>query len=598
LSQRNSSPSRLFGRHRGSVVVSLVSFASLAAFAAAIPACGGDDAETGSSGDSTSSDAATTTGQGGGATTGQGGGATTGQGGGATTGQGGASSSTTGSGGAGGGLGCTPGETMPCYSGPAGTDGVGPCAAGTQTCLPDGSAYDVCMGEVVPVAEICSNGMDEDCNGTDVTCAGGVVWAKSFGDAADQRAIAVALDPQGNVVVVGRFAGTVDLGAGPVTAKTPSDVFVAKVDPNGTLIFFKSFGVLGQHTPQDVAVDAAGNIFVTGRAQGTINFGGGDLPTNTSSVDAFVLKLDTNGAYVWAKLFGDSLDQSGTAIAMEGTNIFVAGRMNGTVDFGGGPVTSAGGRDVFVVRLSGDGAHLGTKRLGGISDEQPADLAVAANGDVVVSGNFTNAVDFGGGPLTSLGLNDAFLARYSLNGAFLWAKAFGDATDQIGTGVGIDSQGNVLALGQAAGTVDFGGGPLTSAGLEDLWVAKFTPAGAHVWSKMYGSPQDQAARFLSVDASDNLVFTGATVGPVDFGAGLVGGGGKNDVFYTKLDPAGALLFAYAAGDGADQFGANVVLDAASNGYLVGRFDGMLDFGAGNVLTGQGPDDAFIAKLAP
>ncbi len=124
------------------------------------------------------------------------------------------------------------------------------------------------------------------------------------------------------------------------------------------------------------------------------------------------------------------------------------------------------------------------------------------------------------------------------------------------------------------------------------------PAGAHVWSKMYGSPQDQAARFLSVDASDNLVFTGATVGPVDFGAGLVGGGGKNDVFYTKLDPAGAVLFSYAAGDGADQFGANVVLDAASNGYLVGRFDGMLDFGAGNVLTGQGPDDAFIAKLAP
>src|SRR5262245_65126764 len=71
-----------------------------------------------------------------------------------------------GMGGTGGALLCQPGTMAPCYSGPPGTEGVGQCAAGTQTCNPDGMAYGPCIGEILPAAEICDAAMhDENCDG-------------------------------------------------------------------------------------------------------------------------------------------------------------------------------------------------------------------------------------------------------------------------------------------------------------------------------------------------------------------------------------------------------------------------------------------------
>ncbi|MEZ4301661.1 MAG: MopE-related protein, partial [Polyangiaceae bacterium] len=105
----------------------------------------------------------------------------------------------------GAGCSCIPGSTKACYSGPAGTEGVGVCAAGMQTCAADGLSYGPCMGEVLPSAENCNTPANEDC--TTIVDCGSQYWAKSFGAPGDQQGYAVTRDAQDNVLITGRFTG-------------------------------------------------------------------------------------------------------------------------------------------------------------------------------------------------------------------------------------------------------------------------------------------------------------------------------------------------------------------------------------------------------
>jgi len=109
---------------------------------------------------------------------------------------------------------------------------------------------------------------------------------------------------------------------------------------------------------------------------------------------------------------------------------------------------------------------------------------------VVITGYIWGTVDFGGGPLTSAGGFDIFIAKFDTNGQHLWSQCFGDGSNQDAYGIAIDGSGNVIVTGWFQGTVDFGGGALTSAGLDDIFVAKFDPNGNHVWSQSFGDASD------------------------------------------------------------------------------------------------------------
>jgi hypothetical protein len=129
-----------------------------------------------------------------------------------------------------------------------------------------------------------------------------------------------------------------------------------------------------------------------------------------------------------------------------------------------------------VAKYSGtDGTHQWSKRFGGSSDDVVNSIAVDENGDVVVTGYFQYTVDFGGGALTSAGLFDIFVAKYAgTDGAHRWSKRFGSTGNDAGYGVTADGAGNVVTTGYFMGSVDFGGGILTSAGTFDIFLVKLT----------------------------------------------------------------------------------------------------------------------------
>jgi len=320
-----------------------------------------------------------------------------------------------------------------------------------------------------------------------------------------------------------------------------SDIFVAKYAPSGAYVWAKTIGGFGNDSANAVATDGNGNVFLAGAFDVSVtgvDFGGGAL-SSAGSTDVFVAKYSPTGAHLWSKRFGGSGLDGATAMAVDRSgNVIVAGYFNGTVDFGGGALTSAGGNDIFVAKYSGvDGSHLWSKRLGGATADAVYAVAVDSRGDVIVSGSFAGSVNFGGGAFASAGAEDMFVAKYSgADGTHVWSKRFGSTGSDVAYGVTVDAKDNVALTGYFSATVDFGGGALSALSY-DVFVAKFSTSGQYLWARSFPATNAQIGTAIAADPlSGNLSLTGYFWGSVDFGGGAMTSAGNADAFVLTLNP--------------------------------------------------------------
>jgi hypothetical protein len=463
-------------------------------------------------------------------------------------------------------------------------------------------AWGACAGEVVPQTEDCASGEDQDCDGMVKPCKGKLLWAKGFGNTtglAAASATCAAVDAAGNVVVGGFFAGTVDFGGGAFTSSGDARIFLVKLDPTGAHLWSRAFDVPAA-TVTGIVVDANDEVALAGYFLGVVDFGGGALSA-LDGEDVFVAKLDASGAHLWSKSFSGVGDQAASGIAVDANdNLLVAGTFAGSVDFGGGTLASAGGQDIFVASLDPTGGYRWAKRFGDAGDQQAASIAVNQTGGIFITGAMSGTVDFGGGPLASAGGQDIFVANLDTSGGYVWARRFGDASSQQSTSVATGTDGSVFLTGASTGVTDFGGpcAALTSAGGQDVFVAKLDTTGSCVWADRFGGTGDQQGASIAVHAGGEAVITGAMTGQADFGDGPLASAGGRDVFCAKLDAAGGYLWAKRFGDATAQSGVAVAIDSASNTFVAGNFNGSVDFGANTLLTSAGGQDVFIAKFSP
>lgn len=503
------------------------------------------------------------------------------------------STASTGSGGE-----CIPGSIVSCYSGPAGTENKGLCQSGSRTCDADGSAFGPCSGEVLPTTEDCATATDEDCDGLAPPCNGAFLWGARFGDASDQLGKSVAVDGPGNVLLAGDFGGTVDFGGGPLVSAGASDVSIAKFSASGILQWSKRFGDSSDQYGNVVAADESGNIVLTGSIGGTVDFGGGPL-TGTGSQDSFIAKFDAAGNHAWSKRF-TGFGRVGAAFGAG--DVLVAGSFSGSLDLGGGAMTSAGASDIYIARFGPTGNHVWSKRFGDAGNQYGEAIATDATGAILATGSFGGTVDFGGGPLTSkpgIANTALYLAKLDATGAHVWSKRFGETGKISGARVAVDAAGNVVVAGSFSGSVDFGGGVLTSAGSSDIFIAKFYASGAHWWSKRFGDSDIQTGAGVATDGDGDVVLVGGFIGVVDFGAGqyVSAGVGSADMYIAKFDANGKHLWSKRFGDGLTQGAADVATDAAGDSIVTGQFSGAIDFGGGSLMC-AGQADAFLVEFEP
>lgn len=250
------------------------------------------------------------------------------------------------------------------------------------------------------------------------------LWSKTFGTAAlvDVGARSMALDSTGNVFIAGNFSGTLDLGGTALTV-TNYGAYLAKLDASGSPLWGKAFGD-GDDEVSKVVVDSSGNAVITGNARDAVDFGGGPLlPVGNS--DPFVAKFDGTGAHKWSKLFGGiDGDYANSAAVDAAGKVFTTGRFSGAVDFGGGSLGMAGTYDqMYLLELNGSGNHVRSKTYPSTNHVEAFDLVVDASGNLVITGQLNGTVDFGGGPLATA-TGSVFAAKFDGSGMNLWGKAY------------------------------------------------------------------------------------------------------------------------------------------------------------------------------
>lgn len=381
-----------------------------------------------------------------------------------------------------------------------------------------------------------------------------------------------------------------------------------------------ALGSTGSDVGNAVATDNAGNIYITGRFSGTVDFDPGAGTTNLVSAggdDAFVAKYTSAGGLVWARQFGGTLNEQGLAIAVDSAgNVYTTGEYSGTVDFDPGPGTyslgNAGSTDVFISKLDADGNFAWARRIGSSGGDQGLGIAVDSSGNVVTTGRFINTVDFDPDPvaehkLSAAGNSDIFISKLDAAGKFVWARRMGSSEVDAGFGVAIGPDDSIYTTGTFVGTVDFDPGPgtysLVSSG-QDVFVSQLDAAGNFVQAvRMGGSGSDQG-NGIDVDSAGNVYVTGSFNGSnADFDPGpdvfTLVSNGVQDAFVTKLDAAMALVWARQFGGAGTDIGNGIAVDGAGNVYATGRFSGTVDFDPGSGtfnLVSAGGNEVFVSKL--
>lgn len=392
---------------------------------------------------------------------------------------------------------------------------------------------------------------------------------------------------------------TTQLDASPLPADGADAATGAPLQP-----WSKTFGEASAGEIEGVkasAVDSKGNIVIVGDLWGAANFGGGVL-TTAGEQDGFIAKLDAAGTHRWSLRFGDVQSyQVATAVAVDASdNIYVAGEFEGSITFGATTLVSAGEADAFVVKFASDGSVQWARAFGDAKPQRVRSIAVDSNANVILAGEFAGNLTLGASTLTATGGADAFLTACNSNGEPQWARRFGGDGKTSFASIAVDTNDDIVAVGEFNLTVDFGGGALTSAGGSDIVVAKYAPTGTHTWSRRFGgTPRRQTAEAVALDGEHHIGVVTTFEGTVNLGGSdLVDTGfptlGASNIGVVKLNAAGEHVFSAGFGDAARQLAKTLTFDDAGNLFVIGQGTGEIGFGATTLTTTA--NSLLIARL--
>ncbi|WP_437570729.1 SBBP repeat-containing protein [Sorangium sp. So ce542] len=365
---------------------------------------------------------------------------------------------------------------------------------------------------------------------------GARIWGKAFGGNGSDACTRLAYTNDGGVIVAGTYDNNINIDGSSLENDAGTDVFVAKLDANGDLDWINSISGPAADTVQGLAVDAEGNIFVAGSFLDRARvFGTKDL-VSRGGEDIFVVKIDAGGDHIWSVNFGNPSEQVALdAAATPDGGVVLVGSLAGDMSFGDKPVIPRG-YDAFLVKLDRDGVPRIAKTFGDDMAQEFVSVAVDAQGGIVVAGNTHGTMNIDGSTSQHRGGADAVVAAFDREGKPRWSRQFGNQEDQKALGVAVDQAGNVVVVGEFARSIDLDSRHLESRGDRDAFLAKFTPDGATVWAISFGDSMAQSAADVAVGALGVIALTGDFEGSIDLGGAPLASVGGADAFVAKLQP--------------------------------------------------------------
>lgn len=451
-------------------------------------------------------------------------------------------------------------------------------------------------------------------------------WAIPFQGLYNSESTDITVDNSGNVYTTGWFEVNADFDPSASTYNLNSSAsrtaYISKHDTNGNIIWAVKIGDSGYNQGNSVFIDSNSNIYITGYYQDTADFNPSATEvfnmTSTGVYDVFVLKLDNNGNFIWAKSFGGTSVDMGLDIVAGSNEVYVSGRYQGTIDLDPGAntsnVTSNGSLDAFLLKLDENGDFLWGNSFGGTSNERAESIGLDSLGNVIALFFYNGTVDFDPSAsvsnLTSAGGSDAAIVKFDANGNFIWAKGMGGTSTEEPSKLVIDSNDNIITTGYFSGIADFDPSGaianLTATGSFNVFVSKLDEDGNYIWAKAIKSDVNCDAKGIAIDSNNNILVNGLFSGITDFNPDSViinnvTSNGGNDVFVTKLDENGNFIWGITAGGYGNDLARGVIVNKTNDDiYTTGAFLDTVDFdpsGSMYNLTSAGLKDVFVLKLS-
>ena len=414
----------------------------------------------------------------------------------------------------------------------------------------------------------------------------------------------------------------------------PTIVLLSPADNNITRISLTqfSFRVTDNNSIRSCHLDINGTdrntiINVTNNSSNTIDYNFAILGYNSYNWDINCIDYqnnsDTNGttrrinysaplsfSAMWARgtnySVGNGSDEAYSVAVDSLGNVFVAGYYNGDLNVGGIILPDYSGSDFFVVKYNSSGNVVWAKsnnNSAANSNDYAKSVAVDLNGNVYVAGSYDGDLNVGGTILPNYSGSDLFVVKYDSSGNVVWVKSNNNSAangNDSAYSVAVDLSGNVYVTGQYEGDLNFSGTVLPNYTSGDFFVVKYNSSGTVVWAKGTNSSAGNGydyARSVAVDASSNVYVAGYYDGDLNVGGTILSDYASNDFFVMKYNSSGAVVWAKSNSDSAgnDDDGAySVAVDLSGNVYIAGHYWGDLNVG-GTILSDYTWADFFVTK---
>ena len=424
---------------------------------------------------------------------------------------------------------------------------------------------------------------------------GNKIWEKYIGGAGKNNSRAIDLDSSGNIYVAGSSSESWGNPINPFIGS--SNFFLVKLDTSGNLLWNTFYGgASGTHLVNDMNVDNDGNAYIGGESYNST--WGNPMVPYLGNRDAFAAKFDTNGDLIWNTFAGGATSQTkyGKSINVDASgNVYLAGYSNRDWGIPLTPHATGTEYDAFVLKLDNDGNYLWNTFMGTPVNDYGIGISVDVGGNSHVVGYSFESWGTPVNPHTGIGNNDGFLAKFDTNGSPIWHTFIGQCGNgglDKGRGIAIDASNNVYVTGYSD---DNWGKPVIahSGYYSDAFAAKFDSSGNRLWHTFMGAANEiDEAYDIDTDASGNVYVIGASY--VSWGAPLNAHtpGSNCDAFLVKLDSNGNLLWNTFWGSSIDDRGRAIVVNDNGDIFIAG-YGG--NWGT-PVNIHAGGTDAFAAKI--
>lgn len=427
------------------------------------------------------------------------------------------------------------------------------------------------------IASLRISGIRRGCGDVVDGPTGTTPWDAQLGTAADDKGHGVVVDPQGNVYVTG-FAGgdLTDANGDPIHNAGDKDIVTLKYDSTGRHLWTRLLGSAASDMGIQLALDAEGNVYVTGFTEGDLPDEDGNPIANAGGEDVFVCKYDGAGKLLWTRMLGTASDERGYGIATgpEG-NVYITGPTDGDLD-PDGDIAKPGEQDAFIAKFDAAGQRLWTTLLGSPDSDSASNVAIDSEGNAYIVGITYDSVD--GRP--NRGKRDYFISKHDKDGIVLWTVQGGSDSRDHAQGIAVDSHGDVYITGHTAGQL----GDSPRLGDSDLFIAKYDTDGIAQWTKQDGTSRYDHGAGIAVDAHGNIYVAGTTGGELHGHPNT----GDWDMFIAAYDAAGNWLWTELRGSSAQDENRDVAIgpdgSVFSTGHVLGALGGHSHAGDNDIFV--------------